>query len=159
MNQPLFSSVISTIEHFSRDITDFQTAKLAFSVLARMVMTWGGSGSEGLENETSLSPTQQPKLPGFDHFMMTTFSPLCWAIPSNQNFDPKDAQGIQVLGEAAALQRAIFTRSGQAYLNYLRDVELRGMGMDSSTVNEYLNMLCNANTKAFQQFFKVRHLV
>ena len=86
---------------------------------------------------------------------MTTFSPLCWAIPSNPNFDPKDAQGKQVLGEAAALQKAILTKTGQEYLNYLRDVELSGMGMDSGTISEYLSTLYSADIKVFQQFFKV----
>lgn len=155
-NQPVFTTVISTIEHFAKDILDYQTAKLAFSVLARMVLTWGGSGSETAGNGISLTQApQQSKLPGFDSFMMATFSPLCWAIPSNPSFDPKDAQGKQVLGEAAALQKAIYTKTGQEYLNYLRDVELSGMGMDSGTISEYLSTLYNADTKVFQQFFKV----
>ncbi|KAL6715704.1 pre-tRNA nuclear export protein [Lecanora helva] len=155
-NQSTFTTVISTIEHFTKDIRDFQTAKLAFSVLSRMVLTWGGSGSETSVNGVPLSQVSpHSKLPGFDRYMMTTFSPLCWAIPSNPNFDPKDAQGKQVLGEAAALQKAIFTKTGDEYLNYLRDVELSGMGMDSGTMSEYLSTLYNADTKAFQQFFKV----
>jgi len=154
-NQPIFTTVISTIEHFVKDITDFQTAKLAFSVLTRMASTWGGLGSEASENEIPNTVPQQLKLPGFDDFMMTTFSPLCWAVPSNPNFDPKDAQGKQVLGEAAALQKAIYIKVGQSYLDYLRDVELSAMGMDGTNINEYLGMLCNADTKAFQQFFRV----
>ena len=121
-----------------------------------MVLTWGGSGPEASENGVSLNQvSQQSQLPGFDNFMMTTFSPLCWAVPSNPNFDSKDAQGKQVLGEAAALQKAIYAKTGQNYLDYLRDVELSGMGMDNHTINEYLSILCNAETKAFQQFFKV----
>ena len=87
--------------------------------------------------------------------MIVTFSPTCWAIPSNPKFDPKDAQGKQVLGEAAALQKAIYTKTGQEYLNWLKDTELSGMGMDSGTINEYLHALCTSDTKEFQQFFKV----
>ena len=154
-NQPVFTTVISTIEHFAKDITDFQTAKLAFSVLARMVLTWGGSDSETPENDISVNRLpQKPKLPGFDDYMMTTFSPLCWAVPSNPSFDPKDAQGKQVLGEAAVLQKAIYTKTGQKYIDYLQNVELSGMGMDRDTINGYLSTLCSAETKTFQQFFK-----
>lgn len=87
--------------------------------------------------------------------MMTTFSPLCWAIPSNSNFDPKDAQGKQVLGEAAVLQKAILAKTGQEYLTWLRDIGLSGMGMDSGTIDEYLRALCNNDTKGFQRFFQV----
>ena len=150
---------MSTIEHLTKDITDFQTAKLAFSVLTRMVFTWGGldlqlqSSAVGDGNASYGSP--RPKIPGFDRFMMTTFSPTCWAIPSNPNFDPKDAQGKQVLGEAAALQKAIYTKTGQEYLTWLREAELSGMGMDGGTIDEYLRALCTSDTKEFQQFFKV----
>ncbi len=120
-----------------------------------MVLTWGGSGIQG-SNGGIRGQSLEPKLPGFNQFMMTTFSPLCWAVPSNPNFDPKDAQGKQVLGEAAALQKAIYTKTGQEYLTYLKDVELSGMGMDGVTINEYLSALSQPDTKAFQQFFKVR---
>lgn len=124
-----------------------------------MVFTWGGpdlkvqSAAIGDGNPSYGSP--QPKLPGFDRFMMITFSPTCWAIPSNPHFDPKDAQGRQVLGEAAALQKAIYTKTGQEYLSWLRDAELSRMGMDRGTIEEYLRALCTLDTKEFQRFFKV----
>lgn len=151
--------MVSTIEHFAKDVNDFQTAKSAFTVLRNMVVAWGGPDLE-LRLSTSANANlakgnPQPKLPGFDHFMMTTFSPLCWAIPSNSNFDPKDAQGQLVLAEAAVLQKAIYAKTGQAYLTYLRDMELSGMGMDSGTIEEYLRALCNFDTKEFQRFFQV----
>ena len=63
-----------------------------------------------------------------------------------------------MLGEAAALQKAIYTKTGQEYLTWLRDSELSGMGMDMGTIDEYLRVLCTSDTKEFQQFFKVRML-
>ena len=86
---------------------------------------------------------------------MTRFSPVCWAIPANPNFNPKDAQGRQVLGEAAGLQKAIYSKTGGEYVTWLRDVELRGMGMDEGTVDDYMNALCNSDAKGFRQFFQV----
>ena len=160
VNQPIFGLVISTIEHLARDVNDFPTAKLAFNVLGRMVSTWGGPNvvpQSAVIMGTSQSDGEgKPKLEGFDHFMMTRFSPLCWAIPSNANFDSKDAQGKQVLGEAAALQKAIYSKAGQEYLSYLRNVELCGMGMDAGTIEDYLSALCVMEVKEFQQYFKVR---
>lgn len=158
VNQPAFDGVISTIEHFAKDITDFPTAKLAFAVFTRMVITWGGpdlpaQSSQG--NGDITYSTSQPTLPGFDQFMMTRFSPLCWAIPSNPNFNSKDAQGRQVLGEAAGLQKAIYTKTGQEYLTWLRDIELRGMGMENGVIDEYLRALCTFDPKGFRQFFQV----
>ncbi|KAL8952721.1 MAG: hypothetical protein Q9222_001370 [Ikaeria aurantiellina] len=146
-NQAGFTSVISTIEHLAKDASDFPTARLSFTVLTRMVMTWGGP-------DTLDGGNPQPSLPGFDRFMMEHFSPLCWALPSQANFDPKDAQGKQALGEAAALQKAIYSKTGHDYINLLRDTELRGMGMDAGTVEEYLRALSSSDVKAFRQYFQ-----
>ena len=158
-NQPIFATVISTIEHLTKDVMDFQTAKLAFSVLTRMVFTWGGPDLQlqraAIGDGDQCYGNPQPKLPGFDRFMMIKFSPTCWAMPSNPAFDPKDAQGKQVLSEAAALQKAIYNKTGQEYLSWLRNTELSGMGMDGGTIEEYLRTLCTSDTKEFQRFFKV----
>ncbi|KAL8943606.1 MAG: hypothetical protein Q9216_000971 [Gyalolechia sp. 2 TL-2023] len=145
-NQAGFATVISTIEHLAKDASDFPTAKLAFTVLTRMVMTWGGQDIQ--------TGSPQPTLPGFDRFMMERFSPLCWALPSQPNFDPKDAYGRQAMGEAAGLQKAIYTKTGEEYLSYLRNTELNGMGMDAGTVDEYLRALSNTDGKAFKQYFQ-----
>ncbi|KAL8972081.1 MAG: hypothetical protein Q9183_000736 [Haloplaca sp. 2 TL-2023] len=147
-NQSGFANVISTIEHLAKDASDFPTAKLAFTVLTRMAMTWGGPDVQ------ANNPSPQPSLPGFDHFMMERFSPLCWALPSQPHFDAKDAQGKQAMGEAASLQKAIFTKTGDRYLSHLRNHELSSMGMDSGTVDEYLRVLSSSDVKAFKQYFQ-----
>ena len=122
-----------------------------------MVTTWGGpdipATTTSLPNGSRSEP--QPTLPGFDRFMIERFSPLCWALPSDTNFNPKDAQGRLVLGEAAGLQRAIYAKTGQEYLTWLREVELRGMGMNEAAVEEYLNALCTFDAKRFRQYLQV----
>ena len=119
-----------------------------------MVTTWGGAD---VINETGnvSNGISGPKLEGFNQFMITRFSPLCWALPSNPSFDSKDAQGRQVLNEAASLQKAIYAKTGPEYLNYLREVELRGMGMNNDIIEEYLNALSTSDTRNFQGYFKV----
>jgi len=154
-NQTAFATVISTIEHLAKDTSDYPTAKLAFSVLTRMVTTWGGPGLSTPQNGNSLVASPQPTLPGFDRFMIERFSPLCWAMPSNPNFNPKDAQAKQALGEAAGLQKAILAKTGEQYLTWLRDIELRNMGMGEGDVQEYLNTLCHTDAKGFRQYFQV----
>ena len=127
-----------------------------------MVGVWGGpdvvtlptSQANAAPNKTQ---TVEPstKLDGFDQFMITRFSPLCWALPSNPNFDPKDAQSKQFLAEAAGLQKAIYAKTGQEYLTYLKNIELSGMGMNSSIAEEYLSNLCNTELRGFQNYFRV----
>lgn len=75
----------------------------------------------------------------------------------NPNFNPKDAQGKQVLGEAAGLQKAIYVKTGQDYLTWLSEVELKGMGIDGNTIGEYVRALVTLDAKGFRQFFQVRH--
>ena len=124
-----------------------------------MVLTWGGPDVVAIPKNprasTGTDGESKVKLQGFDHFMITRFSPLCWGIPSNASFDSKDAQGKQVLSEAAGLQKAIYHKTGDEYLNYLRNVELSGMGMDTATMEAYLTAISTMDQKAFQQFFKV----
>jgi len=149
-NQTMFE--ISSIEHFTKDPDDFLTAKIAFQVLSKICATWGGPDIPATSNRP------QPSLPGFDRFMMERFSSLAWAIPSHPKYNPNDAQGRQVLKEAAALQKAICAKNGATYLAYLRDVELRGMGMDEGSIEEYLRALAGLDLKEFRNYFVVSGL-
>ena len=88
--------------------------------------------------------------------MITRFSPLCWALPTTPTFNAKDAQAKQVLSEAGALQRTIYSKTGREYIAYLRSRELPGMGMGSELVEEYVGALERLDAKGFRQFFPVR---
>ncbi|KAL4789997.1 Exportin-T [Aspergillus venezuelensis] len=152
-NQPMFDTVITTIEHFAKDVEDYTTAKMAFSVLVRMGSSWGGpdiapaAASNGAANAVAL--------PGFGQFMITRFSPLCWALPATPTFNSKDAQAKQVLAEAGGLQRVIYGKTGMEYIEYLRDRELPGMGMGADLVEEYVGTLSRLDLRGFRQFFPV----
>ncbi len=153
-NQPIFESVISSIEQLARDVEDFPTAKMAFILLSRMCTVWGGPdvvAANGPVGGTVTGP--QPALPGFDQFMITRFSPLCWSLPTNPSFNSKDAQARQALSEAAGLQKTIYTKTGEQYLSWLQENELRTMGMNDTMINEYLQKLTTLESKAFKAFF------
>lgn len=153
-NQPFFETLIGTIEHFAKDAEDSHTAKMAFQVFAKMCSVWGGPDIPGNAARGSVVATPEPSLPGFDRFMISRFSSLCWAVPMNRSFNPKDAQARQVLAEAAALQKTIYNKTSQEYLSWLRDNELRNMGMNDDMINEYLKNLVDLDQKAFKTFFQ-----
>ena len=163
INQPIFGDAVSTIELLAKDISDLPTARYSLVVLIRMIASWGGPDVVAQPSSQSSTPSNKPpsnglsrnKLEGFDQFMITRFSPLCWALPSNPAFDPKDAQAKQVLLEAAGLQKAIYAKTGQEYLTYLKNVELSGMGMDGAGIEEYLSNLCGTDLRGFQEYFRV----
>lgn len=146
-NQPIFEMVISTIEHFVKDVDDPTTAKMAFSVLTSMANAWGGA-------ETANA--SQTAIPGFNQFMFTRFSPLSWALPRSAGFNSKDGQTRHVLQEAGGLQQSIYSKAGTEYVDYLRGQELPGMGMGPDLVGEYTNALTQLDTKGFRNFFLVR---
>ncbi|CAL5872233.1 uncharacterized protein PFLUO_LOCUS6492 [Penicillium psychrofluorescens] len=150
-NQPLFETVITTIEHFAKDIDDFTTAKMAFSVLARMCICWGGP--DVAPAAANGAAATQTALPGFSGFMISRFSPLCWALPANPSFNSKDAHAKQVLAEAGGLQRTIYLKTGMEYAEYLRNQELPGMGMGADLIEEFLNALSQLDIRGFRQFF------
>ncbi|PGH17132.1 exportin-T [Helicocarpus griseus UAMH5409] len=150
-NQPIFETVITTIEHFARDVDDFPTAKMAFLVLARMSSLWGGPDITQPANGEN---TTESALPGFAQFMISRFSPLCWSLPMTPTFNPKDAQAKQVLGEAASLQKIIYLKTGQEYIEWLRNRELPGLGMGGDLINEYVGSLEQLDLKGFRQFFQ-----
>jgi exportin-T len=152
-NQPIFESVITSIEHLARDVEDFPTAKMAFLLLSKMCSVWGGPDIVSMTGQaTAHTSGPQPVLPGFEQFMISRFSPLCWALPTNPAFNSKDAQARQALAEAASLQKAIYSKTGQQYLTWLRDNELRTMGMNENLINDYLEKLATMDLKAFKSF-------
>ncbi|KAL9110240.1 MAG: hypothetical protein Q9227_005147 [Pyrenula ochraceoflavens] len=155
-NQSIFESVIGTIEYFTKDAEDCPTAKMAFAVLSKMSMTWGGPDivSLGDESDRTSQSEPQPMLPGFDRYMISRFSPLCWAFLKTSSFSAKDAQARQVLGEAATLQKTIYLKTGQEYLSWLRENELRNMGMNDEMISEYLENLVRQDQKGFKIFFQ-----
>ncbi|KAL2866238.1 Ran GTPase-binding protein LOS1 [Aspergillus lucknowensis] len=150
-NQPMFNNIITTIEHFAKDVDDFTTAKMAFSVLSKMASSWGGPDiAPAASNGSTEGQIAQP---GFGRFMIERFSPLCWALPATPSFNSKDAQAKQVLAEAGGLQRIIYAKTGMEYIEYLRDQELPGMGMGGDLVEEYVGTLSRLDLKGFRQFF------
>ena len=118
-----------------------------------MIRTWGGP--DVVAPDGSTRGPSQPSLPGFDGFMMERFSPLVWVLPSNTDFNPKDAQAKQALGEAAAMHKAIYAKTGQQYLNHLQETEFKNMGWDQETATGYLQALSASDTKKFRQYFQV----
>jgi exportin-T len=133
-------------------VDDFTTAKMAFGVLARMAATWGGPEVAPPSNGVL---STQAAIPGFNQFMFTRFSPLCWALPSSPGFNLKDAQARQVLTEAGGLQQTIYSKVGPEYIEYLRMQELPTMGMGPDLAGEYTTALTQTDAKGFRAFFLV----
>lgn len=148
-NQAIFETIIVSIEHFARDVSNNADAKLAMAVLTKMSGVWGGPD---IANPSTNPSIPAPALPGFDRFMLTRFSALTWQLMSAPTFNPKEPNANRVLGEVASLQQAILAKTGQEYLTWLRDVELNNLGVHGAMVDEYLNALITKDPKSFKSF-------
>ncbi|CAI6335886.1 unnamed protein product [Periconia digitata] len=160
-NQSTFETIITSIDTFARDTSDYTTARLSLGVLIHMTSVWSGPDKIGpnANNNTPTSPvtTQQVQIPGFENYVVERFSPLVWAIPSSPGFNSKDAQAKQVLYEAANLQAEIVKKVGEPFVERVKS-DLGGMGVGEDIVNQYLQTLAGAfeghkKEKEWRMFF------
>ncbi|KAI9849625.1 MAG: pre-tRNA nuclear export protein [Sclerophora amabilis] len=169
-NQHIFDTLITTIEHFAKDIKDYPTSRIAFSLFSKMSSQWGGPdiinpldpSQPPLSKSTSNGTNEAPSVPqtniallGFDRFMIERFSAVSWELPTNAAFNVKDAQARQVLGEVAGLQKAIYAKTGKEFLTWLREVWFPGLRMGQDMAEEYLRALEVLDAKEWRQFFLV----
>ena len=142
-NQATFDTIITSIDAFARDPSDYPTARLALSVLIRMTSVWSGPDKIGPGANAASTSNAATPIPGFENYVVERFSPLVWSIPASSGFNSKDAQAKQVLYEAANLQAEIVKKVGEAYVERLRS-DLSGMGVSEDVVEQYLRTLAGA---------------
>lgn len=153
-NQPLFDTIIATIEHYAKDTAESNDSRLALAVCTKMCDTWGGpdvfrptgGGHNGVAASTS------PILPGFDQFMTSRFSSLTWTVMTSPNFRVKDQTASRALAEIALLQQAILAKTGEQYLKLLREVELPNLGFPEALVGDYIQALTTKDGKEFKKW-------
>lgn len=149
-NQATFDTIITSIDAFARDTSDYPTARLALSVLIRMTSVWSGpdkvgpgANNDNNNNDGSARCAATSQIPGFENYVMERFSPLVWSIPASAGFNSKDAQAKQVLYEAANLQAEMVKKVGEPFVERLR-TDLSGMGVSGEVVDQYLQTLAGA---------------
>ena len=155
----MFDNIIAAIEHFARDASDIDTARLSFQTLTQVMRAWGGpdiapltaaNGPPPNSPTGARGPAASPAIPGFDAFAISRLSPLSWAIPAAATFNPVDPGGRQLVHEIAALQQEIYRKTGEVYVEALRR-ELAGMGLGLADVEVYTQKL-RGDPKGFKEF-------
>ncbi|KAF3922113.1 Exportin-T [Dactylellina cionopaga] len=150
-NQPNFHSLLETVEHFAKDVSDPHAERMAIALMARMSSVWGGP--EIPETTSQKAYLQQEPVPGFDRFMIT-FSEISWGVPANPAFDAKDAESRLVLGEVATLQKVIYGRTGTNFVTYLQGTYFPSINFPEQAAEEYLSALQQLDHKKFKKFFQ-----
>ena len=145
-NQATFDSFITTITRYATDVSDPQSARLAFSALNRMSSVWGGA-----DIAINSGGTPSPVLPGFDKFIVSQFAPLPWTLLGASGFNAGDAQMRSVVHEAAALQWTILRKTGSSYQSQLEN-ELRNLGASDDGIQSYFSSI-SGDAVGFRKFF------
>ncbi|GKT47887.1 exportin-T [Colletotrichum spaethianum] len=155
-NQGFFESLINSVLTLGRTLVaeNIGPSRLAFSVLSRMVVVWGGPDCAKIaENPSAPSGSPNPTIPGFDRFMIDRFHPLCWEVFQDPNFRPhNDAQSKQVLNEIAGLEQAIYTKTGEMFIQHLQSSLFPHLGIDGS---DFLrSMSTSVDRKGFSSYLQ-----
>ncbi|KAI0999539.1 Exportin-T [Podosphaera aphanis] len=158
-NIGLFEQLILSITSLAGNVVakgsgNLAASRLAFSVMTLMVQLWGGPDVENLGSlPNSPSPISQPAFPGFDRFLVERFHPICWEVLREPSFMPaNDAQCKQVLNEIAGLEQAIYTKTGDRFLEHLQQQFFPALGIDG---NGFLNSLTTSpNRKGLAKYLQ-----
>jgi exportin-T len=153
---------LKAIEHYAKETSDPATEKIAFNLLNKMSFVFGpATGLPPINKATigvaGVNPPQQQPLSGFENLMNQRFSMLCWEVPYSSGFNPKDAQAKIVLGEVASLQKMLYFKLGEAFLESLKGAIFPRIGVNRG-VEEYCDAVRRMEGKEFKGFFQASPL-
>lgn len=155
-NMANFENVVQTVMVFAQELSDPGTEKIAFNLLNKLSLVFGPQQPTTADGKTPQGPPKTPAsqpLVGFEHVMTDRFASLCWQVPASSNFNLKDAQSKMVLGEIAALQKALYWKLGESFVEHLGGA-LPNMGVQHGVI-EYCDALRMLDVKDFKGFFQV----
>ncbi|RSL97200.1 Exportin-T [Fusarium ambrosium] len=146
-NQGFFEPMISSIIELAKTLEgNIGGSRLAFTLMTRMAAIWGGPDIAVIsQNPTAPSGSPTPAFPGFDQFMIERFHSTCWEVMRNPSFRPfQDAQTKQVLTEIAGLEQAIYTKTGEVFIQSLQNHLFPSLGVDG---DDFLRSLTTSTDK------------
>ncbi|KAI9101118.1 armadillo-type protein [Phlyctochytrium arcticum] len=171
-NSSRLNAVVQSVLHYVKDTGDRTAQKLAFSVLSKMVVSWGaaeGNHLKGVDaknhkkaahSSTSIKVSNfAPKspLPGFDQFIYENILPVLFEVPMSASFNQSDGQCYLVMSEISNLQKTLVNAQNGRYIDFLRNVYLPSIGCPPQTAQEFVGALQEKDTKALrvylQEFF------
>ncbi|KAK2594935.1 pre-tRNA nuclear export protein [Conoideocrella luteorostrata] len=146
-NQGFFEPMITSITELAKTLDgNIGPSRLAFVLMARISAIWGGPDVATIsQNPTAPTGISAPAIPGFDRFMIDRFHSVCWEVMRNPSFRPaQDAQTKQVLTEIAGLEQAIYTKTGDVFIQELQSGLFPSLGING---DDFLRSLTTSTDK------------
>jgi exportin-T len=133
-NQGFFEVILVSVETLAKMVGPGTgnpgASRLAFSILTKLALLWGGPDvAKPAATPSSSTNPPTPAFPGFEQFLISRFNQVCWEVMGSADLNLRDAQAKQVLAEIAGLQQTIYMKTGNMYLDHLRQT-LPSMGVD-----------------------------
>jgi len=155
-NQGFFDVLLVSVETLAKMVSNgtghLAASRLAFSILAKMALLWGGPDvAKPSANPPASTPAPTPAFPGFEQFLINRFNPVCWDVLRNPEFRPHhDAQAKSVLNEIAGLEQTIYSKTGNLFIDHLQQTFFPAMGIDGT---EFVrSMTTSTDRKIFSNF-------
>ncbi|KAI0390814.1 Exportin-T [Xylariaceae sp. FL0594] len=157
-NQGFFEELLGSILSLAVEVDpasgNLPASKIAFSLLTKMTMVWGGPDVATISANPSTLGSPSPVIPGFDQLILIDrFHTTCWQVMANGNFRPSaDAQTRQVLNEIAGLEQAIYLKTGERFIHHLRSTLFPQLGVNG---DDFLrSMTTSSDKKTFAKYLQ-----
>ncbi|EPQ26132.1 uncharacterized protein PFL1_06340 [Pseudozyma flocculosa PF-1] len=179
-NRGQLETLLQSIVYYST-ASDPSCQRTAFSILHRLVATWGGkegedataagtaaaaangtnsagsaksSSSSSGATAAGASATPSKPLPGFERFIYETLVGLVFEAPAKDTFDLRDAQSQIVLGEIALLMKTIYLKRGEELVTYLVTVYFPGINCPAELAQDFVAKLKTLEAKQFKAYLQ-----
>lgn len=157
-NQAFFETLIISVTGLAKTVDNgtgnLAASRLAFSVLVRMAILWGGPDvATPSANPVPSSLNPSPAFPGFDRYLIERFHPICWDVLRDPSFKPSnDAQAKQVLTEIAGLEQTIYMKTGIMFIDHLRQSFFPSLGIEAESFIR--SMTSSGDRRVFASFLQ-----
>ncbi|CEP16433.1 hypothetical protein [Parasitella parasitica] len=143
-NLESLETILQTFLHYAKDNSDPTTQKMSFGVFLKTVNSWAS-------NTTSASG---PTIAGFDQFVYNELLPITFSVPMSAAFNLADGQSILVFGEMTSIQKAMCSKQGANFIDYMKRVFLPSIQCPPETAERYCQAVQQYEGRQFKKYFQ-----
>ncbi|KAI8984344.1 armadillo-type protein [Mycotypha africana] len=142
------NTILQTFLHFAKDNSDPTTQKMSFGVFLKTVNSWA------THTAATAPGTNSPSVTGFDQFVYNELLPITFSVPMSSAFNLADGQSILVFGEMTSIQKAMYSKQGADYLEYMKNIYLPSIQCPPETAERYCQAIQQTDSRQFKKYFQ-----
>ena len=164
----LVEPLISSLEVFARNHSDYNTAQKGFRMLIIMAYRWlspngtNSSAANGTDADNSNGSTRNDGgnlLPGLDQFIIAKATSACWLTIIDPKFrSERGRTKNNLLKEMATLHLRLYQNRNGELVDYLGNYLIGGLHLHQTVVDQFLEALQTRTGEDFKTSFIVSGL-